>query len=225
MRILSLECSAKAASASVFENELLLAEEFNADGKTHSETLMPSAKNVLDRAKLSFKDIDVFAITNGPGSFTGLRIGLAAVKGLAFLDKKVITLSTLEVMAEAFREKQEKVTVLCLMDARAGQFYTALFEAGKGEVTRLLEDSALKGEEIVEIIKNFSNIVAAGDGAKLFCEKFSNIENSGVYQSATLVGKLALRKLDKAQDAESVQVNYLRKSQAEREREAKLQGK
>ena len=225
MRILSLECSAKAASAAVFEKTKLLAEEFNADGKTHSETLMPSAKNVLDKAGLKFSDIDIFAITNGPGSFTGLRIGIAAVKGLAFLDKKVITLSTLAVMAEAFRDCEEKTTVLCLMDARAGQFYTALFEAGKGEVTRLSEDAALKGEEIVEQLKEYSNVIAAGDGAKLFCERFGGVKQSDVYQNATLVGKLALRNLDKAEDAEKAQVNYLRKSQAEREREARLQNK
>ena len=225
MRILNLECSAKAASAAVFEDNILLAEEFNADGKTHSETLMPSAQNVLEKASLSFSDIDIFAITNGPGSFTGLRIGLAAVKGLAFLDKKVITLSTLAVIAEAFRDYKEKVTVLCLMDARAGQFYTATFEAGCGEVIRLSEDSALKGDEIIENIKQYKNIVAAGDGAKLFCEKYPEIKNSGVYQNATLVGKLALRNLDKAVPAETAQVNYLRKSQAEREREAKLQNK
>lgn len=225
MRILSLECSAKAASAAVFEDNILLAEEFNADGKTHSETLMPSAKNVLDKAGFDFSDIDIYAITNGPGSFTGLRIGLAAVKGLAFLDKKVISLSTLEVMAEAFRENKEKVTVLCLMDARAGQFYTALFEAGCGEVKRLTEDSALKGEEIIENITQYKNVVAAGDGANLFCEKYSEIKNSGVYQNATLTGRLAFRNLDKATPAEIVQVNYLRKSQAEREREARINNK
>ena len=225
MRILSLECSAKAASAAVFEEKKLLAEEFNADGKTHSETLCPAAQNVLKSAGLTFKDVDIYAITNGPGSFTGLRIGLAAVKGFAFLEKKCITLSTLEVMAEAFRENEEKVTVLCLMDARAGQFYTALFEAGMGEVTRLTPDEVGKGEEIAENIKKYNNVIAAGDGATLFCEKFGGVKNSGVYQNATLVGRLAFRRLDMATDAEKIQVNYLRKPQAEREREAKLQNK
>lgn len=222
MRILSLECSAKAASAAVFEDGKLLAEEFNADGKTHSETLCPAAANVLKQAGLGFSDVDIYAITNGPGSFTGLRIGLAAVKGFAFLDKKCITLSTLEVLAEAFRENEEKTVVLSLMDARAGQFYTALFEAGRGEVTRLTEDSALKGEEIAENIKKYKNVVAAGDGAALFCEKFGGVTNSGVYQNATLVGSLAFKRLDTATIAEKIQVNYLRKPQAEREREAKL---
>lgn len=222
LRILSLECSAKAASAALFEDGKLLAEEFNADGKTHSETLCPAAENLLKKADLSFSDIDIYAITNGPGSFTGLRIGLAAVKGFAFLDKSCITLSTLEVIAEDFRDEEKEVTVLALMDARAGQFYTATFKAGNGEVARLTEDAALKGDEIYENIKQYNNVIAAGDGAKLFCSKFNDINCSNVYQNAVAVGKLAFKRLDYKMPAEKIAVNYLRKPQAEREREAKL---
>lgn len=222
MRILGLECSAKAASAAVFLDNNLLSKVFNADGKTHSETLMPSAKLALDNAKMDFKDVDLFVITNGPGSFTGLRIGLAAVKGLAFPNTPCVEVSTLECIAYGLKDNKEKTTVLSLMDARAGQFYTALFEVQNGTVTRLTPDCAKKSEEIYDEIKNYQNVIAAGDGAKLFCSMYNDIACSNVYQSAEFLGALAIKYYKNAKMPQDLACNYLRLPQAERERLKKL---
>ena len=218
MRILSLESSAKSASSAVLEDGKLLKEHFVLNDKTHSETLLIGADKILKELNLSFKDIDLFAVTNGPGSFTGLRIALSAIKGLAFPDTKTLGLSTLEVIAEEFREEKKPIVVCALMDARAGQFYNALFLCGNGEIKRLCEDRALKAEEIYEELKNYKNVIAAGDGAALFCEKYKDIKNSGKIQTAKNVARLAFLNKEKAVHPRLLSCNYLRLSQAERER-------
>ena len=180
--------------------------------------MLIGADKILKELNLSFKDIDLFAVTNGPGSFTGLRIALSAIKGLAFPDTKTLGLSTLEVIAEEFREEKKPIVVCALMDARAGQFYNALFLCGNGEIKRLCEDRALKAEEIYEELKKYKNVIAAGDGAALFCEKYKDIKNSGKIQTAKNVARLAFLNKEKAVHPRLLSCNYLRLSQAERER-------
>ncbi len=220
MILFSIECSAKTASAAVFNNGKLLAEEIDTSGKTHSETLLPLAEKMLKTNGITFSMIDEFAVTTGPGSFTGLRIGLAAIKGLAG-SKPVTPLSTLEVIAKGVTEN----AVICaVMDARCNQFYNALFENKNGVLTRLTPDRAVGAEELYNELKNYKNVVVAGDGANVFCSIYPCFTVSGVIQTAKSAGLLALEKLKKVTAKELV-CNYLRLPKAERELKEKQANK
>lgn len=147
MKILALESSACAASVAIAEDGKLLGEAFLNTGLTHSQTLLPLVHGLLKNANLALDEIDAFAVTNGPGSFTGVRIGVAAIKGLAFPhDKPCIPLSTLEVIA--FGQTGGDCTVCAAMDARCEQVYTALFSCRAGALSRLTEDAAMKITEL-----------------------------------------------------------------------------
>ena len=136
MKILALETSAKAVSAAVSKDGKILASGYQDTGLTHSRTLMPIVEAMLKNAELVPADLDAIAVAVGPGSFTGIRIGVAAAKGLAFaVDKPVIGISTLAAMARnvSFADG----LVVCAMDARRHQVYNALFEAKEGCLARL----------------------------------------------------------------------------------------
>ena len=225
MIILAIECSAKAASAAVLRDGELLCEIYNENGKTHSETLMPAVETALKQSGVTHSDIDLFAVSEGPGSFTGIRIGLAAVKGMAFGEKKVLPLSTLEVIARAFADKynEGEYTLCAVMDARCGQFYNANFAVKDGVITRLCGDRALAGEQIAAELKDKNEVYVAGDGAAVFCEKFG-YKNSGCGQRASAVARLAFENPEPTQDPKTVFGKYLRRPQAERERLAKQEG-
>ena len=142
MKILALETSAKAVSAAVCEDGKLLCAAYQNTGLTHSQTLMPLVERMLKNAGLSVGEMDAIAAAEGPGSFTGIRIGIAAAKGLAFgADKPVIGVSTLAAMARniCFADGW----ILCAMDARRSQIYNAIFYAHEGTLTRLTPDRAI----------------------------------------------------------------------------------
>ncbi len=173
MTILGIECSATAASCAVMKDGNIIAKAFTNVKLTHSETLMPMVENMLASAKLTIDEIDCFAISNGPGSFTGIRIGISAVKGLAAAgNKPCIGVSTLEAMAEMHKNSD---SIICaLMDARCNQFYNAVFESKNGQIARLSQDRALLFDELSEELEAKyadKKIIAVGDGAKLFCKK------------------------------------------------------
>ena len=230
MIILGIECSAVSASCAAIKDGETIATAFTNVKLTHSETLMPMVENMLASAKLNINDIDCFAISHGPGSFTGIRIGISAVKGMAAAkNKPCIGVSTLEAMA--YMHKDFDGIICSLMDARCNQFYNGIFRINKGEIERLCEDRALLFEEICEdIAKNYSNetILAVGDGAKLFCQKASNtnlLQNikcgaeNNILQQATGVVLLAENEYNKGKaiSAEVLLPFYLRLPQAERE--------
>ena len=173
MIILGIECSAVAASCAIINDGTIIAKAFTNVKLTHSETLMPMVENMLSSAKIDIKDIDCFAISHGPGSFTGIRIGISAVKGMAAAQNKpCIGVSTLEAMA--YMHKDFQGIVCSLMDARCNQFYNGIFRIENGEIQRLREDRALLFEEICgDLAENYADeqILAVGDGAKLFCKK------------------------------------------------------
>ena len=151
MRILALETSAKAVSAAVTEDGKVLASGYQDTGLTHSRTLMPIVEHILKNTDLTVQDCDVIAVAAGPGSFTGIRIGVAAAKGLAFAaEKPAVGVSTLAAMARnvSFADG----LVVCAMDARRHQVYNALFEAKEGCLARLTEDRAVSLEELAEVI-------------------------------------------------------------------------
>ena len=176
MRILGFDTSAKAASVALSEDGKLISEFYLDSGFTHSETVLPMAKAVLDAARITPSDVDLFAVNCGPGSFTGLRIGIAAVKALGMsLDKPCAAVSTLEALA--YNMQSSKGIICAAMDARCNQVYTAFFESDGINVTRICDDRAVSTDLLFEDIKKLfdergEKIWLVGDGAALCYKKF-----------------------------------------------------
>ena len=226
MRILAIDCSAGPASCAISEDGKIIASAYVNVRLTHSQTLLPMVKNTLDTALLKLDDIDAFAISNGPGSFTGIRIGISAVKGLAVPENKpCIPVSTL--LATAYSHLGFDGIVCSVMDARCNQVYGAFFKIKNGLVTRLTEDRAVMVSEIETEIKNYSDekIIISGDGADLFSLFADNNKNVTIakepvkYQTACGVA-LATSECE-AVSPDELKPFYLRLPQAERELKAK----
>ena len=230
MKILALETSAKSVSAAVVENGAVLASAYQNMGLTHSVTLMPLVDSMLKNAGLTAKDVELIAVAAGPGSFTGLRIGVSAAKGLAWaLELPCCGVSTLEAMAENARAFEG--TVICAMDARRQQIYNAVFDCHDGALERRCEDRAVALELLADELKNDKNRkIVVGDGAKL-CYTYlleqgipcSLAPADELYQKAVGVGLAAERMAAEGRTvtAQELCPVYLRLSQAERERLAK----
>ena len=231
MKILALETSAKSVSCAVVENGAPLASAYQCTGLTHSRTLLPMVDAMLKNAELTLDQIDAIAIAAGPGSFTGLRIGIAAVKGLAWAaDKPCVGVSTLEAMAENVSHIDG--LIVGAMDARRSQVYNAIFEAKDGALTRLCADRAIALEELAsELAGEARRITVLGDGGAL-CWRY--LAEHGVpcslapaallYQNAVGVGLTAGRAYARGEavSAQALLPVYLRPAQAERLRDAKL---
>ena len=202
--------------------------EFNVGTKlTHSETLLPMCKSALDCAKISLDEIDVFAVSNGPGSFTGIRIGISTIKGIASaLNKPCIPVSTLEGLA--YNLLSASGIICCVMDARCSQVYNALFHMENGNSVRLTPDRAISINDLRDDLLNLNeNIFLVGDGADLCYNEFkdSALSLSSVpphlkLQRAASVGLVAVKAFSegKACSAAELMPAYLRLPQAERER-------
>lgn len=235
MKILSVECSATPASCAIIEDGKIKASSFINTRLTHSQTLLQMIVNTLENSATNLTDIDQIAIAVGPGSFTGLRIGISAVKGLAApSNKPCIAVSTLDGMAQQFIG--QNCIVCAVMDARCNQFYNALFEINNGTITRLCDDRALLGEELKSEIINIScdkQIVICGDGADLFYKSVCDLPNVSLapehikFQSAVGVGLFANGNIEKLTTVspENLLPSYLRLPQAERELIAKTEAK
>lgn len=215
--LLSVDSSAVTASVALTDGEKVIKSEFINAGLTHSETLLPMIKSVMEGH--SFDELEAIAVTAGPGSFTGVRIGVATVKGLAFnSDIPCISVSVLEAIAHNFCD--EDCIVCAVMDARRMQFYNALFEVKNGEVNRLCADRAISIDDLRKEISGYDRVIAAGDGAVLFCKNIGldNVilaDEEKRWQNGVGVSKAALNK-EKISAAALMPV-YLRLSQAERE--------
>lgn len=227
MKILSIDSSSVSASAAVTENDRILAEEFVNNGYTHSVTLMPIIAKVLKDSETSVSDIDLLAITNGPGSFTGVRIGIASAKGICdAADIPCFAVSTLEAIAKPLSAKD--VLAVSVMDARCNQVYTASFYKGERET----EDRAILISELLNELKNEKrDIILIGDGALMCCEKMQS-ELCGISVAdeeirlvhASNIGLLAEEKVKNGEEpvkSEKLLPFYLRLPQAERELKAK----
>ena len=152
MKILALDSTAVAASVALCEDGELLGEYTVRNGNTHSQTLLPMVESLLSFFEMSADDIDLFAASSGPGSFTGVRIGAATVKGLAFgTQKPCLGVSTLEALA--YNLIGQNGLICPVMNARRKQVYTALFRCQSGQLERLLPDSALAITELDELLK------------------------------------------------------------------------
>ncbi len=230
MKILALETSAIAASAAVCADEALVAQSFQRTGLTHSATLMPMVESMLRNAGLTLEEMDLIAVAAGPGSFTGLRIGVSAAKGLAWsLDKPCAGVSTLEAMAWLLPGMEG--VVCAAMDARRQQVYNALFELKDGTPVRLTPDRAISLEDLQRELENVEKTqIMVGDGAHLCYNAFQKcgypVRMAPPYlqdQTAWGVARCALEqaRAGKLTDAAGLVPNYHRLSQAERERLAK----
>ena len=224
MKILGVDSSAKTASVSIVEGGKVLSMLYSNTGFTHSQTLMPMIKSALDITALAPADIDAFAVSVGPGSFTGIRIGIAAIKGIAQpLSKPTIAVSTLEAAAYPLREYD--CTAVSVMDARREQVYEAIFDCSENKLLRLSNDSANSINDLFEKIKNIKKpIYLIGDGADIcfaaLNERISDIKTAPEqikYQRADSVALLALEKYKNGEflSAENLNPFYLRSSQAE----------
>lgn len=229
MLILGFESSAKAASVALLKDGELLGEYFQNSGLTHSRTLLPMGENLLNNLGVSLADVDLIAVAAGPGSFTGVRIGVSAVKGLAWAaEKPTAGVSTLEAMAWNGLAAGEGALICCAMDARRSQFYNALFEIKDGRPQRLCDDRAISAQELVsELAGMEKEVFVLGDGGAL-CHKFLK-ESSvpSVLAPHPLRYQRAWGVCMAAADKQPVSVHellpaYLRLSQAERERQERM---
>ena len=231
MLILAFETSAKAASVALMDDKKLLGESYQNTGLTHSQTLMVMAEDLLKQCGKTVADVTAVAVAEGPGSFTGVRIGVAAAKGFAWGGElPCYGVSTLEAMAEHLGIYQGYVC-LC-MDARRSQVYNALFYVNQGKLTRIREDRAIALSELGEELKPLSEpVFLVGDGSNLTYHTLSQeIPNlvlppeHRMHQRATGVALLAAKKIAAGDpgDGNALTPNYLRLSQAERERMEKL---
>ncbi len=230
MRILAVDTSAVTASCAVRENDALVAVAELRSKMTHSQTILPMVEDMLKNAALNLKDIDLLAVNVGPGSFTGVRIGVAAVKGLAFADNiPCVPVSTLHSMAYNFVGLPGEQTVCAVMDARCGQVYTAFFAVNGDTVARLTNDTAISIEELKkELLSLEKSVILVGDGAKLcytmLCEDvplLSLAPDHLRYQNAVGVAAAAAADTAAQCDAAALQPVYLRLPQAERELKAR----
>lgn len=230
MKILALETSAKSVSAAVTEGGRILASAYQNAGMTHSVTLMPLVDSMLKNSGIDKADLALIAVAAGPGSFTGLRIGVSAAKGLAWaLGLPCCGVSTLAAMAENLRHAD--ATVICAMDARRHQVYNAVFTACRGELIRRTPDRAVGLAQLADELKNDEKVkIVVGDGAEL-C--YTYLLENGVpcspapemlrMQNAVGVALAAeaMARRGETVSARDLAPNYLRLSQAERERLAK----
>ena len=227
MKILAFDSSAKLASAAVTDGEKLLAL-YNIDnGLTQSELLLPMIENLLKELKLSFSDIELFAVSAGPGSFTGVRIGVALLKGLAFgKNLPCVSISTLEALAENARGL--KGIIVPVMDARRSEFYNAIFKCDGKELSRITEDRAISASELAKELSEFKeDVYLVGDGydiaKRLLSEEGASLEETPYLlrsQNAASIARLAYKKYlsGEALSDSEIMPTYLRLPQAERER-------
>lgn len=232
MNILAIDSTAVAASAALLEDGKLLGETFLNVGLTHSCTLLPMIEALLHHAGVAVQDVDLFVVTNGPGSFTGVRIGVATIKGMAFpTDKPCVGVSTLHALA--YNLQHADGYLCCAMDARCGQVYTAIFEAKNGAIRRVSPDQAISIEELGDQLKSLEGrIFFIGDGAEICYEALKETLPDAAlapihlrYQRASSAGVTVWAEhwIDNAVGADALEVSYLRLSQAERERNQKLE--
>ena len=228
MKILAFDTSAKTASVAVCDGGNILGVSNIDNGLTQSELVLPMAEALLSQLKMSFADVELYAVTVGPGSFTGVRIGTALVKGLAFgKDIPCVALSTLDGLCE-------NVAGLCgvivpCMDARRNQVYTATYISDDSGINKLTEDRAIPIEQLANELKEYENqpIYLVGDGYEstknalaALGVKTENTPELLLNENAFSLCKLAYRKYKAGEYTTDTAITptYLRMPQAERER-------
>lgn len=227
MVILALESSAPSASAAVIKDGRVLSLMYLNVGLTHSVTLLPLVKQACEGAGVSVSELDAVAVTNGPGSFTGVRIGVATAKGIAQPSNiDCIPVSTLEAIAYPLADSD--CIAAAVMDARCSQVYSGFFDCGGGECRRIADDKAITFDELLEEInKSEKKVILIGDGADIAFEyikdKTDKAEKASPlirFQNAASVGLIAEQKIINnisILKPNELVPSYLRLPQAERE--------
>ena len=226
MKLLAIECSAKPVSAAVIEDGKIISYAFSSINLTHSQTLFPIIENTLSAAKMTFSDIEAIGVATGPGSFTGLRIGIAGAKGLAQPKSlKCAGVSTL--LSAAYMFKGRDAVICPVLDARCGQVYNALFKVNGEVIERLCDDRAVMIEDLVKEIKAITDkkVILCGDAAKAVFVAAGESENITlapapiIMQNATGVGLCAYDLISKGDFVSAADLTpaYLKLPQAERE--------
>lgn len=229
MIVLGIDTSAVTCSAALCDNGRILAEYSLTQGPTHSQTLLPAIRDILNQVNLTMSQVDGIAVSVGPGSFTGLRIGISTVKGLAFSTGipciPVSTLEALAMNAAAF----EGALVCPLMDARRGEFYSAWYRIENGRPRALVADRAASGDVIAKELCSYQanegeRILLLGDGAGKFSSLYPDLAcflapTDLIYQKGSSVALLGtiLYQNQKAVEPQALSPRYLRLPQAERE--------
>ena len=234
MKILALDSTAKTMTVSVTDDERLIGLTVLNTENTHSVTLLPAVESMLGGAGLTLSDIELLVCSAGPGSFTGVRIGAATVKGLAFADgKKCIGVSSLEALAMNIASGSGMVCAV--MDARRNQLYNALFEIDENGLKRITPDRVITKDELyAELSEYKGRIYIVGDGYKIARAALETLDcpetpETAKYQNAYSVAMLGLKNYSRLSESEregltaaSLSPVYLRASQAERERNERL---
>ena len=218
MKILAVDTSSAICSVAILEDDKLIDKNELDDGKTHSENLMPLLDELLKRKSIDVKEIEMIACTAGPGSFTGIRIGVATIKPIAeVLNIKVASVMSLEALA---RNVEGKDTIASLIDARNNQVYAGIFDKNYNKKEEYIADDI---NEVIKVLEKYENITFVGNGAILHKELLTNslknvefVENNK--QTAENVGKIGYKKYleNDLCTADTIMPVYLRKSQAER---------
>lgn len=227
MNILAIDSSGLTASVAVSKDAVIAACQSVNNKKTHSQTLLPMIKEVMEESGLKLEDIDAVAIANGPGSFTGLRIGASTVKGLCLaVDKPVIPVSTLEGLA--YNLAGYPGIVCPIMDARRKQVYTAVYSFNDDELKDILAPNAIGIEELVDIVHEYDRVTFVGDGIPVHKEYICSQLGAKAHfagphmclQNAASVAVLAAKKYAGGcmVNSDELELEYLRLSQAEREK-------
>lgn len=218
MKILSIDTSSKICSVAILEKDNVVAQINLDNGRTHSENLMPIVSQILSENNLKLSDIDLISCSVGPGSFTGIRIGVSSIKAMAEVNKlPIASVTSLETLAQIDDFHKTKVA---LIDAKNNQVYCGIFDENCNKKEEFLADDILN---IIEAVKKYDDIVCVGDGAVLHKDLIiQNIPNANFSevneQYASYAGKIAYKKYlaDDLKNADDIMPIYLRKSQAER---------
>ncbi len=233
MKVLGIESTAGVASVAITDNGRTTALFTTDTGNTHSATLLPMIESSLKVAGIKVSDLDLISVSAGPGSFTGVRIGAATAKGLAFADNiPCVGVSSLAAMAENLRDLEG---IVCpVINARSGRVYTALFKCEPGRAPRrLTDDDVLPTEELASLLEKYKGdaVYFTGDAYDVVKDAVPSRDTPAAIrrQSAAGVAALGERTFREAtgaererMTAEALAVIYLRKPQAEREREERL---
>ncbi len=221
--LLAADTSAKTATVALYENGVLIAEYTQNIGLTHSEGFLPLVENILSATKRDIKNIDYFAVTVGPGSFTGLRIGVATVKGLAHaVNKPLVEVSTLDALAE--NAPHFSGYVCPMLDARRQEVYAAVYKDGK----KIMEDTPLSLTELFAFLKEHrGKVLFLGDGAINYRDVIQKaLKNKAVFapahvvlQRASSVGIAAMKQLESGNTVSysDISIRYLKASQPEQQ--------
>ena len=223
MKILAVDTSSKICAVAILEDNKVIDEIKLDNGKTHSENLMPIIKEILERNSLNLSSFNLIAVSVGPGSFTGIRIGIATIKPMAEVyNLPVASVTSLETLARNIENKEKDFTIISLIDAKNNQVYAGFFDT---EYNLKEEEIAEDIDEVLKRAGKYSKIIFVGDGAIIHKEKIEeNLKNRNIIfaeennQSAINTGKMGYKKfLEKdLKNADTILPIYLRKSQAER---------